>query len=52
MDQSQNKYIGQLLDDRYELLEIIGISAANSELKHCASSVQANNTHTHTHIYI
>ena len=24
MDQSQNKYIGQLLDDRYELLEIIG----------------------------
>ncbi len=24
MDQSQNKYIGQLLDDRYELLEVIG----------------------------
>ena len=24
MDQTQNKYIGQLLDDRYELLEIIG----------------------------
>ena len=24
MDQSQNKYIGMLLDDRYELLEIIG----------------------------
>lgn len=24
MDQSQNKYIGHLLDDRYELLEVIG----------------------------
>ena len=24
MDQSQNKFIGQLLDDRYELLEVIG----------------------------
>ena len=24
MDQTQNKFIGQLLDDRYELLEVIG----------------------------
>ena len=24
MDQSKNKYIGQMLDNRYEILEVIG----------------------------
>ena len=24
MEQSMNRYIGQMLDDRYEILEIIG----------------------------